>query len=70
MTDIDDLLRRVSAKASMTMEHLPPPATAEEVAQAQRLLGFRLPPVLVRLYREVANGATPHSSLTVRARTF
>ncbi|MFG3437788.1 SMI1/KNR4 family protein [Nonomuraea sp. NPDC047897] len=56
MTDIDDLLRRVSAKASVTMEHLPPPATAEEVAQVERILGFRLPPVLVRLYREVANG--------------
>ncbi|MGW2214214.1 SMI1/KNR4 family protein, partial [Nonomuraea sp. NPDC001684] len=56
MTDNDDLLRRVSAKASATTEHLPPPATAEEVAQAERVLGFRLPPVLTRLYREVANG--------------
>ncbi|GAT67792.1 glucan biosynthesis protein [Planomonospora sphaerica] len=56
MTDIDDLLRRVSAKASATVEHLPPPATAEEVTQAERILGFRLPDVLVRLYREVADG--------------
>ncbi|MER6578024.1 SMI1/KNR4 family protein [Nonomuraea sp. NPDC001023] len=56
MTDSDDLLRRVSAKAGATAEHLPPPATAEEVAQAERILGFRLPPVLTRLYREVANG--------------
>ncbi|MER6509293.1 SMI1/KNR4 family protein [Nonomuraea sp. NPDC001636] len=56
MTDSDDLLRRVSAKANATTEHLPPPATAEEVAQAERMLGFRLPPVLTHLYREVANG--------------
>ncbi|MGW0065532.1 SMI1/KNR4 family protein [Streptosporangium sandarakinum] len=56
MKDTDDLLRRVSVKANATIEHLPPPATAEEVAQAERILGFRLPPVLVRLYREVANG--------------
>ncbi|MEU4536731.1 SMI1/KNR4 family protein [Streptosporangium sp. NPDC023825] len=56
MTDTDDLLRQVSAKASATTEHLPPPATAEEVAQAERALGLRLPPVLTRLYREVANG--------------
>lgn len=56
MTDTDDLLRQVSAKASATTEHLPLPATAEEVAQAERILGFRLPPVLARLYLEVANG--------------
>ncbi|MEU4835403.1 SMI1/KNR4 family protein [Streptosporangium sp. NPDC023615] len=56
MTGIDDLLRRVSAKAGATTEHLPPPVTAQEVAHAERSLGFRLPPVLTRLYREVANG--------------
>lgn len=53
MTDIDDLLKRVSAKAGVT---LPSTATEEEVAQAESILGFGLPPLLVRLYREVANG--------------
>ncbi|MEU8252223.1 SMI1/KNR4 family protein [Nonomuraea sp. NPDC048916] len=56
MTNVDDLLRRVWLKANATAEQLPPPATTEEVAQAESILGFRLPPVLVRLYREVANG--------------
>ncbi|WP_326830325.1 SMI1/KNR4 family protein [Streptosporangium sp. NBC_01810] len=56
MTDIDDLFRRVSVKAGTPGEPLPPPATAEEVAQAEIILGFGLPPVLARLYCEVANG--------------
>jgi hypothetical protein len=56
MTDIDDLLRQVLAKAGATAGRLPLPATAEEVAQAESLVGFGFPPVLVRLYREVANG--------------
>ncbi|MEU4543297.1 SMI1/KNR4 family protein [Nonomuraea dietziae] len=56
MTDIDDLLRQVLAKAGATAGRLLPPATAEEVAQAESLVGFGFPPVLVRLYREVANG--------------
>lgn len=54
MTDTDDLLRRVSAKADA--ELLPAPVTAQELAQAEKLLGFALPPMLARLYREVANG--------------
>ncbi|NRQ36305.1 SMI1/KNR4 family protein [Nonomuraea sp. NN258] len=56
MTQMDDLLRRVRLKAIETAERLPPPATAAEVAQAESVLGFRLPPPLARLYREVANG--------------
>ncbi|MGJ6969264.1 SMI1/KNR4 family protein [Streptosporangium sp. G11] len=56
MPDIDDLLRRVSVKASAPGEPLPPPATAEEVVRAEGVLGFGIPPVLARLYREVANG--------------
>lgn len=57
VTNLDDLLQRVRAKAYATAEQqLPPPATAEEVAQAESTLGFSLPPLLVRLYREVANG--------------
>ncbi|WP_371778523.1 SMI1/KNR4 family protein [Streptosporangium subroseum] len=56
MTDIDDLLRRVSVKAGAPGEPLPPPATTEEVAQTESVLGFGLPSTLARLYCEVANG--------------
>lgn len=35
----------------------PAPATAEELAEAERQLGFALPPLLRRMYGEVANGA-------------
>ncbi|MER5320099.1 SMI1/KNR4 family protein [Streptosporangium roseum] len=38
------------------MERLPAPVTAQELARAEESLGFALPPVLVRLYHEVANG--------------
>lgn len=56
MTDIDDLLRQVCAKANATVERLPPTAAAEDVENAESILGFKLPTMLVRLYREVANG--------------
>lgn len=56
MTGIDDLLRRVLVKAAADTERLSPPATAEEVENAERILGFELPPVPARLYGEVANG--------------
>ncbi|WP_285775696.1 SMI1/KNR4 family protein [Microtetraspora sp. NBRC 13810] len=56
MTDVDDLLRRVFAKANATVERLPATATAEEVENAESILGFTLPPMLTRLHREVANG--------------
>ncbi|MFF5247271.1 SMI1/KNR4 family protein [Streptosporangium sp. NPDC000095] len=56
MTDIDDLLRRVFTKASASEERLPPTATEEEVARAENILGFGLPPLFARLYREVADG--------------
>jgi hypothetical protein len=35
---------------------LPPPATLEAVADAEQIIGFPLPPLLRRLYLEVANG--------------
>src|SRR5690242_9078485 len=35
---------------------LPATATAEELNQAENLLGFRLPKLLSRLYSEVGNG--------------
>lgn len=56
MTAIEDLVTRVSAKARATSATLPAVATAEEVAAAETILGFTLPPLLTSLYREVANG--------------
>ncbi|SCF56517.1 SMI1/KNR4 family protein [Streptomyces sp. Ncost-T10-10d] len=35
---------------------MPPPATPEAVAEAEEVIGFLLPPLLRRLYIEVANG--------------
>jgi len=48
----------LAAKAVGAVDPLPPlaPASAEAVADAERRLGHRLPPLLRRLYREVANG--------------
>ncbi|MFB8042686.1 SMI1/KNR4 family protein [Streptomyces hydrogenans] len=56
MTDVNDLLTRVAAKAAASSGPLPPPASAGAVAEAERVLGFALPPLLARLYREVADG--------------
>ncbi|WP_214110139.1 SMI1/KNR4 family protein [Acrocarpospora catenulata] len=50
----DELFARVAAKAAG--DRLPRTVTAAEVAEAERSLGFSLPPKLVRLYTEVANG--------------
>jgi hypothetical protein len=38
-------------------EDAPRPATLDEVAEAERRLGFRLPRLLQRMYTDVANGA-------------
>ncbi|MGV9806692.1 hypothetical protein [Micromonospora chersina] len=48
----------LAAKAVGAVDPLPPlePASAEAVADAERLLGHPLPPLLRRLYLEVANG--------------
>ncbi|MFI0357473.1 hypothetical protein [Actinomadura sp. 9N407] len=35
---------------------LPPPAAPEAVADAERIIGYPIPPLLRRLYLEVANG--------------
>ncbi|MFE7584364.1 SMI1/KNR4 family protein [Streptomyces gardneri] len=56
MIAIEDLIPRVAAKAKATSTALPPAASAEEVAAAETVLGFALPPLLASLYREVANG--------------
>ncbi|MGW6564302.1 SMI1/KNR4 family protein [Streptomyces sp. NPDC054975] len=56
MTATEDLVARVAAKARATSTTLPGVASAEEVASAEAVLGFGLPPLLASLYREVANG--------------
>lgn len=38
----------------------PPPLTEAEVVRAEELLGFTLPPLLRRLYREVSHGGFGH----------
>jgi hypothetical protein len=43
-------------EAIRALPGLPPPAPAEAVAEAERVIGYRLPPLLCRLYLEVANG--------------
>ncbi|MEU0183891.1 SMI1/KNR4 family protein [Streptomyces sp. NPDC006207] len=52
----DDLVVRAAAKAGATTGTLPAPARAAQVAEAEALLGFAIPPLLARLYTEVANG--------------
>ena len=37
---------------------LPPPAPPEAVVEAEKVIGFPLPPLLRRLYTEVANGCS------------
>ncbi|MEV8536381.1 SMI1/KNR4 family protein [Streptomyces sp. NPDC051211] len=60
MTDIEQLLHDVAAKAPLALpfegSSLRAPATAEEVARAEAALGFTLPPLLVSLYTRVADG--------------
>lgn len=53
----DTLITEVAAHAATTCpQPLPPPATAEELADAEQHLGFPLHPLLRRLYTEIANG--------------
>ena len=50
----DELISAVRAAAEG--RDLPPPAPPEVVAEAEAVIGFQLPPLLRRLYVEVANG--------------
>ena len=52
----DELLARMAARATERCAPLRPPVTEGELAAAQDTLGFRLHPLLARLYREVADG--------------
>lgn len=53
----DALVAEVAAHAAATCpQPLPPAATAGELAEAERRLGFSLHPLLRRLYGEIADG--------------
>jgi hypothetical protein len=53
MTD-DEIIAAV--RADLAAKEPTPPATPEAVAEAERAIGYSLPPLLRRLYLEVANG--------------
>ena len=52
----DDLIRRVAARASAERSSLRPPVSESDLISAEEYLGFRLHPLLRRLYAEVADG--------------
>ncbi|WP_282206216.1 SMI1/KNR4 family protein [Kitasatospora fiedleri] len=54
--DTSTLIARVRERAQQGRGELPARAGAGEIAAAERELGFPLPPLLARLYQEVANG--------------
>ncbi|MET8692408.1 SMI1/KNR4 family protein [Streptomyces bauhiniae] len=56
MTDLSDLLLRVRDRARRETPELAPYAGERDIAEAERQLGFVLPPLLRRLYLQVANG--------------
>ncbi|WP_093661784.1 SMI1/KNR4 family protein [Streptomyces wuyuanensis] len=56
VTDIDDLVKRVALRAASDSKDLPEPVDDAQISEAEGLLGFALHPLLVRLYREVADG--------------
>ncbi|RFS86118.1 SMI1/KNR4 family protein [Actinomadura spongiicola] len=56
MTEQDDLLSRVAARARQESGAALTPATPEQIKEAETSLGFSLPPLLARLYQEVGNG--------------
>jgi hypothetical protein len=51
----DDLVAALRVRAS-TVPDLPPKASKQSVVAAEEALGFSLPPLLRRIYLEVANG--------------
>ena len=56
VTDIDDLVGRVAARAAEDSDALPARILDEQIKDAEDQLGFALQPLLARLYREVADG--------------
>lgn len=55
MTD-DEIVAAVRERLREGQWLLAAPATPAELAEAERMLGFGLPPLLRRVYTEVANG--------------
>ncbi|MFI2430233.1 SMI1/KNR4 family protein [Streptomyces sp. NPDC018693] len=60
MTEIEQLLARVAAKARTTRpwgwSSLPEPVDADTLARAEAALGFPLPPLLADLYLRIGDG--------------
>ncbi|WP_052850557.1 SMI1/KNR4 family protein [Streptomyces avicenniae] len=56
MSDLPTLFARVRARAERESGDLRPCVGEQDVARAESLLGFPLPPVLAGLYRHVADG--------------
>lgn len=60
MTEIEQLLARVEVKARTTRPwgrtSLPEPVDTATVTRAEAALGFRLPPLLARLYARIGDG--------------
>ncbi|MGW9447663.1 SMI1/KNR4 family protein [Streptomyces sp. NPDC055632] len=55
MNEYDDLINRVSARATASKRHRPP-LTADTLATAEERLGFPLHPLLAALYRRAGDG--------------
>ncbi|MGW6538546.1 SMI1/KNR4 family protein [Streptomyces sp. NPDC055051] len=56
MIDVNELVARVAALPRAVPGPPPPAVSPEDVAAAEGALGFRLPPLLARLYQDVGNG--------------
>ncbi|MGW3338033.1 SMI1/KNR4 family protein [Streptomyces sp. NPDC001009] len=56
MNNPSELLRRVRDRAEQQTGGLAPCVGEQDVAEAERILGFSLPPLLRLLYLQVANG--------------
>jgi hypothetical protein len=56
MSDLSDLVLRVRERALQQAEVLPACVTEQDIAAAERELGFALPTLLSLMYRQVANG--------------
>lgn len=56
MSGLAELLERVCVRAEAQTANLPACVSDQELAEAERILGFALPTEVRRLYGEVANG--------------
>jgi SMI1/KNR4 family protein SUKH-1 len=56
VTNHDELLSRVAERAMQEAGRDLSCATQEQISEAEAMLGFPLPPLLARLYREIGNG--------------